>query len=223
MGTTPTTLEKVLAVPLVISAMVVAVLLIRRELATTPPPQSDLSVATVDDDDWQRMIDAPVAFGSQDAPVTIVEFGDFECPACKSFATNTLPRLRQEYPGHVRIIYRHRPLLQHRFARQAAAAAECARSRGHFESFHDLLYSKQDSLGLLPWGGLAIAVGIADSAGFEACVHEARQQILVIDSALADRLDVAAVPTIAINGLRLGGVPDFKRLSGLVDSILGRR
>jgi hypothetical protein len=161
--TTTTTFEKVLAVPLVIAALVVAVMLVRREFTDVDTPTNALTLTPLDTSEWRDLSDGPTSFGRPHAAVTIVEFGDFECPACRSFATTTLARIRSEYPTQVRLVYRHRPLAQHRFAVQAASASECARVAGRFEVMHDLLFATQDSLGLLPWGNLGLRAGLSDS------------------------------------------------------------
>lgn len=223
MPTPSTTLERILAVPLVIAALVVAAMLVRREFTEVDNPTVALTLIPLGASDWRDLSDGPTSLGRPDAAVTIVEFGDFECPACRSFATTTLARIRTDHPTQVRLIYRHRPLAQHRFAVQAAAASECARAAGRFEEMHDLLYATQDSFGLLPWGGLGIRAGLPDSASFEACVKDRKHIALWVDSVLAERLAVNEVPMLAINGHRLSGVPTEKQLTRMVDSILSGR
>lgn len=223
MPTATTTFERVLAVPLVLAALVVAFLLVRREFTDVDTPTTALRLTPLDASDWSDLSSGPTAFGLPGAAVTIAEFGDFECPACRSFATTTLARIRADYPTQVRLVYRHRPLAQHRFAVQAASASECARSAGRFEVMHDLLYATQDSLGLLPWGTLGLRAGLQDSAGFESCVRRADHLSIQQDTVLAERLEVHEVPSLAINGHRLSGVPSQRQLTRIVDSILSAR
>jgi protein-disulfide isomerase len=84
------------------------------------------------------------ARGSQDAPVTIVEFSDYECPFCGRFFRETLPALQTEYidSGRVRLVYRDFPLNSHRHAQKAAEAAKCADGQGHYWAMHDLLFER---------------------------------------------------------------------------------
>ncbi|MGH7771449.1 MAG: DsbA family protein, partial [Candidatus Binatia bacterium] len=84
------------------------------------------------------------ALGSANAPVTIVEFSDFQCSFCKKFWNDTLPRLKETYikKGKVRFIYRHFAILG-KLSEQAAQAAECAGEQGKFWEYHDRLFANQ--------------------------------------------------------------------------------
>jgi len=86
------------------------------------------------------------ALGAAHAPVTVVEYGDFECPICKQTAPG-LRLLLERFPGQVRLAYRHFPLEEvHPHATLAAEAAECAASQGKFWEMHDLLFANQAHL-----------------------------------------------------------------------------
>jgi protein-disulfide isomerase len=80
--------------------------------------------------------------GTADAPVTLEEFGDFQCPACSALA-GIINHLEQDYHTRVRVIFRHLPLINHRHAREAALASEAADLQGRFWEMHDLLYREQ--------------------------------------------------------------------------------
>ena len=88
------------------------------------------------------------ALGSADAPVTIVEFMDYECPYCRRFAKNTFPKLRARYveSGQVRWVSRNLPLPMHARARPAAIAARCADEQGRFWDMHDALLTEAGSM-----------------------------------------------------------------------------
>lgn len=88
--------------------------------------------------------------GDSAAPVKVVVFTDFECPFCKSLHEKIMQRMR-EHPKRVSLSVLHFPLTSHRFAKQAATAFECAESRTAKANMMDLLYAKQDSIGLLAW------------------------------------------------------------------------
>ena len=83
--------------------------------------------------------------GKTDAPVTMVEFGDFQCPFCGRFASDTLQQLVKNYvdTGHVKFVYKEFPLPFHSNAQPSALAAECANEQGKFWPMHDKLYATQ--------------------------------------------------------------------------------
>ena len=84
--------------------------------------------------------------GASHAPVTIVEYGDFECPTCKQ-AAPALKLLLERFAGRVRAVFRHYPLEEvHPHALLAAQAAECAGGQGKFWEMHDLLFANQEHL-----------------------------------------------------------------------------
>jgi protein-disulfide isomerase len=90
-------------------------------------------------------LDGAITMGTQDAPVTIVEFSDFQCPFCKRHFEDSFDQIEQEYVsmGKVRYVYKHYPLDSHQNAKQAAVAAECANEQGKFWEYHDVLFQKQ--------------------------------------------------------------------------------
>jgi len=80
--------------------------------------------------------------GNPDAPVTLEEFGDFQCPPCGTLS-GPINQLEQDYRPRLRIIFRHFPLTMHRHAREAALASEAAGRQGQFWQMHDVLYREQ--------------------------------------------------------------------------------
>src|SRR6266403_552012 len=95
------------------------------------------------------------ALGASHAPVTVVEYGDFECPNCKQ-AAPAVKLLLERFPGRVRLVYRHFPLEEvHPHALQAALAAEAAAGQGKFWPMHDLLFDNQRHLKLPQLRGYA--------------------------------------------------------------------
>ena len=105
--------------------------------------------------------------GSEHAPVTVVEYGDFECPNCKQ-AAPAVQLLMQRFPERLRFVYRHFPLeALHPHALQAAEAAECAAEQGQFWPMHDLLFAHQDHLSLKHLREYALLLQL-DMARFDA-------------------------------------------------------
>jgi protein-disulfide isomerase len=95
--------------------------------------------------DMTRLLgDARIATGSATPKVTIVEFSDLQCPACKAAAPLT-KSIVQQYPNEVKLVYRHFPLVTiHKNAYDAALAAETALNAGKFWEYHDILFERQD-------------------------------------------------------------------------------
>lgn len=112
--------------------------LLERIGAAAPEPQR----ATV-------TIEGGAVMGKADAPLTLVEFSDYECPFCRRFEDQTLPKIKAQYvdSGKVRYVFRDFPLDQiHPHARKAAEAAHCAQDQGKYWEAHDLLFAKQQEL-----------------------------------------------------------------------------
>ena len=119
--------------------------------------------------------DAP-SLGRADAPVTLVEFSDFQCPFCGRFFATTLPALKKDYidTGKLRYVFRDFPLDQlHPNARTAAVAAHCAGEQGKYWDMHDVLFQNQRALAPAQLAEYARTVGVAGAA-FEQCVASGR-------------------------------------------------
>ncbi len=101
----------------------------------TPTPQVSGVATQVQDGDWFK--------GSSSASLTLIEYSDFQCPACRSYAP-LVKRVADEYSQSLRVVYRHFPLSQHKNAYSAAKAAEAAGLQGKFWEMHDLLFDRQD-------------------------------------------------------------------------------
>ncbi len=121
-------------------------------------------------------IGAGPALGSSDAPLTLIEFSDYQCPFCRKFVDATLPELKKQYveSGKLRIIYRDFPLEQlHPQARTAAVAARCAGEQGKYWPMHDVLFQNQDALMPDRLRGYAERVG-ADGQAFQTCLESGK-------------------------------------------------
>jgi len=161
---------------------------------------------------WEKALAVGIRVGEASARVTVVEFTDLECPACRRFQT-VIRETLLEYPRDVALIFVHTPLPGHRFAMQAARAAECAEGKGRFFPMIETIFAKQDSLGLKSWGSFALEAGIPDSASVSTCAHDTRS-VSRIDAglALAEELEVNATPTVLVNGWKfLGPTKDMLR------------
>jgi protein-disulfide isomerase len=139
--------------------------------------------------------------GPEHAPVTLIEYGDFECPGCR-LAVPTVSLLLNQFPNKIRFIYRHFPLeLAHPHAVTAAEAAECAAAQGRFWPMHDLLFEHQAHLKPSDLARYAAQLGLdmtrfAAEFGDHIYLQRIREQI---DG--GHRSHLRATPTFFINGV----------------------
>lgn len=155
---------------------------------------------------------APVR-GKADAPITIVEFSDFQCPFCRSVVA-TLKQLAARYPDKVRLVFRDFPIPSlHPDAPLAHEAARCAGEQGQFWPYHDLLFERTN-VNATALKGYAADLKLDDKK-FAECLDSGRARAAVsADVAEGTRLGVSGTPTFFINGTPLvGNVPlaDFQR------------
>ena len=151
--------------------------------------------------------------GPADAAVTLVEYGDFECPYCGS-AEMAVRRLAREFDTDLMFVFRHLPLADvHEHAQLAAEAAEAAGAQGKFWEMHDLLFENQDALTDQDVLGYARDLGL-DEARFERDLRSRRYALRVArDVASADESGAAGTPTFFVDGRRHAGPPDHDALA----------
>ena len=158
--------------------------------------------------------------GDPKAPVTIVEFSDFQCPFCQRVQP-TLLELLARYPGKVRIAYRDYPLAQiHQRARKAAEASRCAGEQGKFWQYHDLLYADTSKLADADLSAHAKALDL-DEARFAACLESGRYGAAVdADQKLGVNAGVNGTPAFLVNGVILEGAQPFSAFEKVIESEL---
>jgi protein-disulfide isomerase len=149
-------------------------------------------------------VDPAMTRGPAAAPVTILEWSDFQCPYCKD-AQAVLARLLAEFPDSVRLVFKDFPLRSHDRAVPAALAARCAGTQGRFWEYHDLLFVAQPDFTRDALLGYARRLGL-DVPGFTDCLDAAR----FADAVAADQREgreagVRATPTFFVNGLKIEG------------------
>ncbi|UCF20024.1 MAG: thioredoxin domain-containing protein [Gemmatimonadota bacterium] len=139
--------------------------------------------------------------GSLDAPVTIIEFTDYECPFCRRYFETTYPLLLQRYGDRVSYTVRHFPVsYQHRRARKAAEAAECAGDQGRFFEYHDVLFKNSRALDDRSLVGYAAQTGL-DSNRFQTCLESGTKSEVVDEDIQAGiARGIMGTPTFLING-----------------------
>jgi protein-disulfide isomerase len=174
-------------------------------------PRREIQVAETD----------PVA-GPAGAPVTIVEFSDFQCPFCQSVAP-TLKQVREKYGDKVRVVWKDFPLTQiHPQAFKAAEAAHCAADQGKFWEYHDRLFGNQQALQPESLKSHAASLGL-DAAAFDSCLDSSKHGPRVSEGvAQGSRLGVNSTPTVYINGRMLSGAQPLETFTTIIDEELSR-
>jgi len=159
--------------------------------------------------------------GNPDAPVTLEEFGDFQCPPCGSIA-GFIDELVKEYDPRLRVVFRNFPLPNHNHAREAALAAEAAGLQGRFWEMHDLLYreqavwSKADNVPEL-FNGYAGMIGLNLDQFKKDMDGEKTKARVDSDHERGDSLGVQSTPSVFINNRQVG--PNDRTPDGLRDTI----
>jgi len=175
------------------------------------PPRYDVAIAEHDP-----------SRGPVDAPITIVEFSEYQCPFCGR-VTPTLKGLEQKYAGKVRLVFKDFPLQNHLQAPKAAEAAHCAGEQGKYWELHDQLFSNQQQLQIADLRKHAGAVGL-DQAAFDQCLDSGKHAANVqADVDLGTQMGVQSTPTIYINGRIVTGAQPAAVFEAIIDDELARK
>jgi protein-disulfide isomerase len=160
--------------------------------------------------------------GPANAPVTIVEFSDYECPFCKR-AHPTLTQVLEKYPGKVKLVYRDFPLESiHPQARRAAEAARCANDQGKFWDYYDTLFTESPKLAPDDLKRYAAQIRI-DVKKFDDCLSGGvHKTALQKDIDEGTRLGVSGTPAFFINGRPLSGAQPLEAFARVIDEELAR-
>ena len=165
---------------------------------------------------WQHIADNGQRIGPTNARVTVVMFGDFECPFCRSAATD-LNRLMTEHPATIAVVFRHYPLSFHPYAMDAARSAVCGGRQGVFQPMYKLLFDKQDSLGKKSWLQFANDAGARDSIAFSTCMTDPSvDSVIRQDSIAGDALHIRGTPGLLVNDELFLGWPGYETLKRYV-------
>ncbi len=173
--------------------------------------------------DWQEYASEGRRLGPADAPVTIIEFGDYECPACVTFH-RALRAVQRQFGDTITIVYRHFPLETHAMGQFAARAAECAAQQGRFAEYHHLLYENLTwrGLGLPAFQAFGRLVSVPDSVAFGACLQSVDEMpTLTIDYLAGVQLGLQVTPTVLVNDRWLKQLPDSAYLVEAIREALG--
>ena len=165
------------------------------------------------------------SLGPDDAPITIVEFSDYQCPFCSRFHDETYQALLDAYPGQIRFVYRNLPLSFHQNAQMSAEAALCAGDQNAYWEMHEVLFANQASLNNPEGTTLEQAVYNQyaqelnlDVTTFEGCMTSHKfAQFIEEDMAFSTNLGVQSTPTFFVNGLAIVGAQPLSSFQQLID------
>ena len=176
---------------------------------TLDPPRTRVAL----DDDASR--------GPEDAPITIVEFSDYQCPYCKR-AEETVEQVIARYPDKIRVIYRDYPLHFHQNAKTASMAAECAEEQGKFWEMHKAIFTDQSKLSSEQLTQTAGSIGL-EVEPFKECL-ESNRYAAEVDNDFNDgqSYGVTGTPTFFINGIMIVGAQGVDAFSEIIDRELER-
>ncbi|KAA3644115.1 MAG: DsbA family protein [Chloroflexi bacterium] len=199
-----------------------------RETASSSVAQGVDTSAGVSPSEPQELprYDVPVdddpVLGNEDAPVTIIEFSDFECPFCTRFHNDTFSQIIENYGDEVRFVYRDFPLTSiHPEAFPAAEAANCAGEQGQYWEYHDKLFvGGPQALSSETYIRYAEELAL-DMEGFQECVETGRyREEVQADLDFAAQLGVRSTPTFFINGIAVVGAQPFSTFAEVIEGEL---
>jgi protein-disulfide isomerase len=173
--------------------------------------------------EWLELRYAGPRTGPATAPLQIVYFSDFECPACKTMHRR-LDSLSQRYAGNVAVTMLHFPIESlHPHARAAAVAAECAATQSRFAEYSQVLFGAQERIGITPWEDFAREAGVPDLPAFQICLRgpEVHARVRRHES-MGARLGITGTPTVVVNGLMFSYPPSTAQLDSIAATVLPR-
>jgi protein-disulfide isomerase len=161
------------------------------------------------------------SLGAKDAPITMVEFGDFQCPYCRA-SENSVKEVRAKYGNKLRIVYMDFPLGIHEHAMDAANAARCAGEQDKFWQYHDAIFADQSKLAPADLKASAAKLGL-NAKKFDACLEKAKYQPQIQqDMAEATKLGVTGTPTFFINGREITGAQPAQKFEDVIDDEMAK-
>jgi protein-disulfide isomerase len=157
--------------------------------------------------------------GRKNAPVTLLEYGDFECPYC-GLAYPVVKAVEARFGDVLRVVFRHFPLPQHPHAFVAAETAEFAGAEGRFWEMHDTLFEHQDALDPPHLLGYAQRLGLNPDALVAALEAGTYRPVVEAHIASGEASGVAGTPTFFVNGVKYVGDPTVEGLTLAVEALL---
>jgi protein-disulfide isomerase len=201
--------------------MFIAGLFVGYQLWATPNVESAQAAGVAERYDIPIYEDDAV-IGSKDAPITIVEFSDYQCPYCRSYHNETFGKIISEYGDVIYYVYKDLPLESlHPEAKPAANAAHCAAEQDQFWAYHNLLFSNQAGFGFDAYITYANSLDM-DMTSFVECLEEGRY-LESVDRDIQILTDINAplsTPTFFVNGQYMAGAQPFSEFARLIEAEL---
>jgi len=160
--------------------------------------------------------------GPENAAVTIVEFSDYQCPACRK-NHETMKAVMEGYKDQVEWVFKDFPLRSHQWAAKAAEASHCAAEQGKFAEYQDVLFSSNQDLTPLQLQAYAVEIGLV-AEQFQKCLDTGKYQSLV-EKSVQDGLSIGvnSTPTLVINGRMTAGGQSVESMKKLIDEELAKK
>ena len=183
-------------------------------------PDIPTGIASVNAED---LVDDDPFMGNKNAPVTVIEFSDFQCPFCGRFRSETFDQIKKQYidTGKVKFVFRDFPLTSiHPMAQKAAEAAECADDQGKFWEYHDLIFERQASLSInsLKQWGVELELNAND---FNKCLDSGKYSSEVNkDASDAQGAGGQGTPFFIIGNQPVSGAQPFAAFQAAIESQL---
>jgi protein-disulfide isomerase len=160
------------------------------------------------------------SIGPANAPVTIIEFSDYQCPYCQVWYKQVYKQLMAQYPDQIRFVYRDLPLPMHPEAVPAAEAAECAGEQGKYFQYHDALFEQKYGLNRDAYEQYASDLGL-DLSAFTACLDSGKYQAEIqADASDATNAGITGTPSFVVNGRLLIGALPLSDFTSVIDQEL---
>jgi protein-disulfide isomerase len=188
------------------------------EAAAAPPTHIEGWVEIVEE--WQERGGGELDLALEESPVTVIEFGGYECAATRAWQPH-LEALLRRYPDHIHHTFLHWPFSYHPYAWVGALAAECAAEQGAFQDFHQALLQSPgwERHELLEF---ATQSGVRNLDRFRVCIQAERYRGTVEAHArLAQAFPGSGAPKILVNGVLLGSQRDSTYMAALIEEIIG--
>lgn len=167
----------------------------------------------------QVQVEGSPVLGPEDAPVTVVEFSDYQCPACRH-SHGVVRRIREAYAGKLRWFFKDLPLKMHKDAKKAAEAARCAAEQNKFWEYQDVLYSTQEGLSQEQLKNYAQDMGL-DTGRFNQCLESGKFGAAIEKEVQEARtVGIDSTPTFVINGKMAAGGPTFEQFKEIIEEEL---
>jgi len=178
---------------------------------TAPTPTPTVADIEVGSDEFIR--------GDENAPVTLVEWSDFECSYCSRLMP-IMEQILEDYDGQVKLVYRHFPLSFHTNAQKAAEASECAGDQDNFWEMHDIIFENQSAITVSDLKGYATELGL-NASTFNDCLDNGTHEQKVLDDFTeGTTVGVQGTPATFVNGTMVSGAQPYESFAAAIDAAL---